>query len=410
MEGTTIVTSLLITEIFPPLVGGSGRFYWEIYRRLPRQDYVIAAGEYPGQEDVDRVNDLRVHRLPLKLPGWGLLNARSLWGYRRAVKRLWPIIRSQKVQMLHCARCLPEGLMAWWLHKLSGLPYLCYVWGEEINYATGSRELTWLARRVLRQASFVVTCSRNTERLLVEQWQVPTGRIRLLPPGVDVRRFAPAGRDPALRAALGWHDRPVVLTVSRLQKRKGHDQMILALGEVRRTIPDVLYAIVGDGEEREPLRQLVEREGLQGHVQFLGQMDDPRLVRCYQQCDLFALPNRQVGQDIEGFGMVLVEAQACGKPVLAGASGGTADTMRVPETGLVLPCEEPGPLARAVTELLSDPERRARMGMAARAWATSYFDWDALSRRAQCLFAGEEGDDVGEECGAAAHVLAEVPE
>jgi phosphatidylinositol alpha-1,6-mannosyltransferase len=382
------VTNLLITEIFPPLVGGSGRFYWEIYRRLPREDYAVAAGEYPGQDEVDRAHDLRVHRLPLKLPGWGVLNARSLWGYRRAVKRLWPLVRFHNVGMLHCARCLPEGLMAWWLNRRRGLPYLCYVWGEEINYATESRELTWLARRVLRRAAFLITCSRNTERLLVEQWHVPAGRIRLLPPGVDVRRFAPAGRDPALRGTLGWHDRPVVLTVSRLQKRKGHDQMILALREVRRAIPDVLYSVVGDGEEREPLRELVEREGLQGHVQFLGSinMDDPRLVQCYQQCDLFALPNRQVGKDIEGFGMVLVEAQACGKPVLAGASGGTADTLRVPETGLVLPCEEPGPLARAVTGLLQDRQRLARMGAAARVWVTSHFDWDVLSRQAERIF------------------------
>jgi phosphatidylinositol alpha-1,6-mannosyltransferase len=265
---------------------------------------------------------------------------------------------------------------------------MCYVWGEEMNCFSASRELTWLTRRVLRRAAFVVTCSRNTERILVEEWRVPAERIRLLHPGVDIRRFVPAESDSAKRAALGWHDRPVVLTVSRLQKRKGHDQMIMALRSVRKAIPNVLYAIVGDGEEYESLRQLVDREGLSQHVLFMGSigMDDPRLVQCYQQCDLFALPNRQVKRDIEGFGMVLVEAQACGKPVIGGTSGGTADTMRVPQTGRLVNCDAPDELAVVVRELLSEHDLRRRMGQAAREWVVNNFDWDKQARKARSLF------------------------
>jgi phosphatidylinositol alpha-1,6-mannosyltransferase len=148
----------------------------------------------------------------------------------------------------------------------------------------------------------------------------------------------------------------------------------------------VLYAIVGDGEEREPLEALVAGEGLGEHVQFLGEVGDEELIRCYQQCDLFALPNRQVGRDIEGFGMVLLEAQACGKPVIAGDSGGTAETMDIPATGRVVDCESPDDLAAAVTEMLSDPDRLRAMGEAARAWVRERFDWDALSRQAEDLF------------------------
>jgi phosphatidylinositol alpha-1,6-mannosyltransferase len=179
----------------------------------------------------------------------------------------------------------------------------------------------------------------------------------------------------------------VVLTVGRLQKRKGHDMMILALREVRLSFPDVLYAIVGDGKERASLEGLVDAEGLRGHVQFLGELDDAGLLACYQQCDLFVLPNRQVGQDIEGFGMVLVEAQACGRPVIAGTSGGTAETMQMPETGRVIPCETPGLLARTVTELFWDTTCRRQMGEAAREWVVSRFDWKALTRQARELFA-----------------------
>jgi phosphatidylinositol alpha-1,6-mannosyltransferase len=205
-------------------------------------------------------------------------------------------------------------------------------------------------------------------------------------PGVDTERFVPAARDPRARDQLGWHDRPVVLTVGRLQRRKGQDQMISALATVRRKVPDVLYAIVGDGEERGALEGQVARTGLGRHVQFLGEVSDDRLIECYQQCDLFALPNRQIGKDIEGFGMVLLEAQACGKPVVAGASGGTAETMRIPETGRVVPCDTPEPLAALVADLLADPEGLARMGAAGRQWVVEFFDWSALSRRALDLF------------------------
>jgi glycosyltransferase involved in cell wall biosynthesis len=166
------------------------------------------------------------------------------------------------------------------------------------------------------------------------------------------REVASAARQSSIRDGLGWGDRPVILTVGRLQKRKGHDQLILALPKIRQAIPDVLYSIVGEGEERSSLESLVAREGLGDHVQFVGHPNDEELVRCYQQCDLFVLPNRQVAKDIEGFGMVLLEAQACGKPVVAGASGGTAETMRIPETGHVVPCDTPEHLADLVVKLL----------------------------------------------------------
>jgi phosphatidylinositol alpha-1,6-mannosyltransferase len=382
------VTTMLLSEIFPPQVGGSGRFYWEVYRRLSREAYLVAVGEHPEQDSFDPHHDLRVERLPLTMPRWGLRSLSGLKGYARALRRLVPLVRAERVDMIHCGRCLPEGLMALALRRLLGIPYVCYAWGEDINVATTSRELAWLARRTLSNAAFVITCSRNTERLLIEEWDLPPRRVRLLHPGVDTLRFAPAPRNPTVREELGWGDRPVILTVGRLQKRKGFDQMIRALRTVRERVPNVLYAIVGDGEEREGLLELVRNEGASDHVQLLGEfgLDDPRLIRCFQQCDLFVLPNRQVGVDIEGFGMVLLEAQACGKPVIAGASGGTSEAVNAPDTGLVVPCETPEGIAAAVAPLLRDESRREAMGRAAREWVAEKFDWPALAVQAGQVF------------------------
>ncbi|HEY7314591.1 MAG TPA: glycosyltransferase family 4 protein [Gemmataceae bacterium] len=380
------MTHLLLSDNFPPRTGGSGRWFWETYRRLPRENYAVAAGEDPRQVAFDRTHDLRLWRLPLTLKAWGLRSLTGLTGYWRALRRLRPLLRSERIEMVHCGRCLPEGVMALALKWRYRLPYLCYVHGEDVTTAMYSREHAWMVRRVLHNAEFLIANSRNTERVLRDEWGLSAERVRVLHPGVDTDYFSPAGRDRAIRERLGWGDRPVILTVGRLQKRKGHDVMIRALSAVRRAVPDVLYVVAGDGEERPALDALTASEGAVDHVQFLGEISDADLLSCYRQCDLFALPNRQVGQDIEGFGMVLLEAQACGKPVVAGASGGTAETMRIPETGRVVCCDGPDELAALVSDLLSDRRRLEQMGQAAREWVVSRFDWEVLTRQAEQLF------------------------
>jgi len=377
--------AMLVSDVFPPKAGGSGRWFWELYRRLPREDCVIVAGEHADFQQFDRGQDLRLHRMPLTLSTWGIGSVQGLQQYTRAARRLARLAKQEHVRTLHCGKCLPEGLLGRLLKSWRGLPYVCYVHGEELNVATTSRELKWLTARVLRGAEFVVANSRNTARLLGDTWRLPADRIRVLHPGVDTTRFVAAPRDLHWRAQHGWNDRPVVLTVGRLEKRKGHDIMLQAMRVLSRTIPNVLYVIVGDGEERSALHESVDRLGLRADVQFFGEASEDDLVRCYQQCDVFVLPNRDVGGEIEGFGIVLLEAQACGKPVVAGHSGGTAETMQVPDTGRLVDCESPDELALVVADLLTDLPQRARMQDAARQWVER-FDWSALAFQAAELF------------------------
>lgn len=162
--------------------------------------------------------------------------------------------------------------------------------------------------------------------------------------------------------------------------------LIRALPAIRACVPDVLYAIVGEGDERGYLERLVRECDVKSQVQFLGNLADAQLLECYQQCDLFCLPNREIDGDIEGFGMVLVEAQACGKPVVAGCSGGTSETMNVGATGVVVDCTAPEPLAAAVVRLLSDTRLREAMGSDARCFVRERFDWAKLAAEASALF------------------------
>lgn len=377
---------LLVSEIFPPRSGGSGRWFWEIYRRLSRADHVIAAGENPQQQQFDQTHDLRIERIPLSMSQWGLRSLIGLRGYRRALWQLQKLVRRHGIGFVHCGRCLPEGVMVLALKFLFRIPYLCYVHGEDINTARESRELTWLVRQVLRGAKCLIANSQNTANLLLQDWSMPTEKVRILHPGVDIARFVPAARDEQTRTRLGWQGRRVVLIVGRLQRRKGQDQMIRAVALLRERLPDLICCIVGQGEDDAYLRGLAAELQVADRIQFRGETTDGELIECFQQCDLFALPNRQVGQDIEGFGMVLLEAQACGRPVLAGTSGGTAETMRIGETGCLVNCDGPDELAAQVAEMLNDPAGLDRMGAAGREWVERHFSWDSLTRDAESLF------------------------
>lgn len=386
--------TLLLSEIFPPQTGGSGRWFWEIYSRMPRDQFTIAAGTDPEALEFDQTHDLDVVRLPLTLSDWGLASWTGFSGYWRLFRTLRKIVRERGIDRIHCGRCLPCGFVALMLNKLDGIPFSCYVHGEDANAVSlgaadgvlSSRQLRWMTRQVMNSVSTIIANSRNSARIAIEQWGLPAERVKLLHPGCDTNYFVPAARDTNVRNALGWGDRPVLLTVGRLQKRKGHDMMIRALSQVRDAIPDVLFAIVGSGEELEPLQRLVESEGQQNHVLFHGKLSDEQLRQAYQQTDLFVLANRQIGTDIEGFGMVLLESQACGRPVLAGDSGGTAETMSLGETGEVVNCDTPDQLALRLIQLLLDRDRLDQMGRAGRAWVAEHFDWTALSQQAAALF------------------------
>jgi phosphatidylinositol alpha-1,6-mannosyltransferase len=370
-------TGLLLTENFPPVVGGSARWFWELYRRMSRNTVFIAAGRHAGDVEFDATHDLPIARLPLSFSDLGILGRAGWRRYRAAARALAELTR-QGDWRVHCGRVLPEG----WIARGSGLPFGCYVHGEDISCSATSRQLTWMARRVMQRAALLIANSDYTAGRLEREWRVPRARIAVVRPGVDTTRFAPAPRDETARAAFGWTDRLVVLTVGRLQRRKGHDRMIEAIARLRERFPTLLYAIVGDGDQRADLEARARHAALSSHVRFYGELDDADLVRAYQQCDLFALPNRTDGADVEGFGMVLLEAQACGRAVLAGASGGTAEAVRAGESGVVVDCARAETLAAAVAELLSEPQRRARMGAAGRQWTVSDCSFDVLAPRA----------------------------
>jgi len=314
----------------------------------------------------------------------GVSNLTSLLAYYRITKTVHKLTITHAPSALHAARPLFEGLVARLIKIRTGIPYLCFVHGEDINVAMTSRELKYLTASVLNNATKVIANSDFTKNLLLSDWNVASDRIEMMHPGVDCEYFSPA--NPTSLRRLFPPNRKILLTVGRLQQRKGHDALIYGLQTIRHAFPDVLYAIAGDGEQRLFLEDLVARLSLSEHVKFLGEIDDETLRQCYRECDLFVLPNRAVGHDIEGFGMVLLEAQACGKPVVAGKSGGTSDTLDVGKTGFLIDCqnpEKPDELVSTICRLLTDDAERNLLGDQARRFVQRNFDWSTLAEQAK---------------------------
>jgi phosphatidyl-myo-inositol dimannoside synthase len=384
------VRILVLAQVFPPRRGGSGQWLWELYRRLGAETHVVAGGT-DGDQVFDRSSGLSTERAPLDFSTWGISSFGGVRQYWRTFSRVRRVAGRIGADAIHCGKSLPEGLIGAALNRLSGLPLLIYVHGEELTLAAASRELRRLTGMVLRRAETIVANSHHTKRLLVDSWSASPQNVVVMHPGVDTTKFVPVPPNADVRRRLGWTARRVILTVGALQKRKGQDMMIRALPAIRTRCPDVLYSIAGEGWERQYLEELARSCGVHDAVQFRGAPAEAELIESYQQCDVFALPNRQVGWDFEGFGIVLLEAQACGRVVITGRSGGTGETLQVGRTGEVVPCEAPEELAAVTASFLEDSERRSVMGANARQWVCERFDWNVLSRQARELFTQRVG-------------------
>ena len=379
--------TLLVSEIFPPQHGGSGRWFWEVYTRLSNSDTAFAVGKPAGYEKFDESHSLNIARIDLSSTSWGVTDKTGILFYIRTYLKLCSIVKSEKVEQIHCGRCIPEGFIASLINLTHGIPYIAYVHGEDVETAALSRELKWIAQRALNKAALLICNSKNTANILLQKWNIPENKIKVIYPGVDTGRFIPASNaEAAANRPHSWNNRQVILTVGRLQKRKGHDKMIAALVEIKKCFPDVLYVIIGNGEEKAFLESEVKRLDLHNNVSFLNEISDTEMVACYQHCDLFILPNRSVGSDIEGFGMVLVEAQACAKPVIAGDSGGTAETMIQDETGFIIDCTDESIISKKIITLLSNPEQLRSMGTSAYSHAHNKFSWEKIATDSQNIF------------------------
>jgi phosphatidylinositol alpha-1,6-mannosyltransferase len=369
----TDVRCLMVASTFAPIHGGSAVVYENLCRHMPPGSIrVLTAStsyqnrqEIPGWREhdagqnfpVDRIRLLRPPTLPPpanKLVSLWRLATQDVPLYAKVLVKAAQIVRRHDINLV----CVGELVTGSWLgialKKLFGCKLVIYVHGEEITTRTDG-SLGRKRKQFLLAADKVVAVSSFTCDAM-SALGVPPESMVLIQNGVDIDRFTPGERDPELIARHGLQGKQVVLTVGRLVSRKGSDMAVRAMKQVVARRPGVHYLIVGDGEIRAELEQLIASEGLAPWVTLVGKVSDDDLLRYLRLCDLFLMPNRTMPDgDTEGFGLVFREANACHKPVIGGRAGGVVEAVADGVSGLLVDGNNPDDIAAAVERILGDP-------------------------------------------------------
>lgn len=370
---------LLVSEVFPPAIGGSGALLENIYRRLPATQVRVLAHEAPpGVPPYSGPLDVR--RVSMTAPDWGILRPSSFRRHVRVARAIRAALHRQPA-IVHCARALPEGLSTVMALAGRGGRYVCWLHGEELGYASTSRELRWLARRVYQGAAGVIANSCNSRQMLVRGWDVPESRVHVVHPGVDTDRFRPDVNGRTQRAGVASDDDVLFLSVGRLQRRKGHDMVLRALARLRPDVPRLRYVIVGDGPHQAQLEAEAAELGVTDIVRFVGPASEADLPGWYAAADVFVMPNRNDGVDFEGFGIVFLEAAAAGLPVIGGQSGGVPEAVAQGETGRLVDGENLEELTSAMRSYARSPDERKAAGSRGRLRVVQEFTWDIVGAK-----------------------------
>ncbi len=363
---------MLITQDFPPDVGGTQTYASELARRLAVrcEDFAVIAPQVPGAEAVDATLPFDVVRVRAPYDALSVL-------------ALVPLLRLARQRGFEATFHVqwPTALAALLARPFGG-PRRIFVaaHGREVlleplaRYPMLNALYNGVRRWVLRSADGFFPVSHYTAALLRERG-VPAERLTVLHNGTDPARFHPV-ETTALRRQLGLDGRSVLLTLSRLVPRKGIDTVLRALPEVAAEVPDVCYLVGGSGPDRPRLEMLVRELGLTDRVRFLGKIPDEQLLQYYNLCDVFVLPSRQDPPHVEGFGIVFLEAGACGKPVVGARAGGIPDAVRAGETGLLVEPDDAQELAQALLRLLQDADLAARLGAGGQQRVRLNATWD----------------------------------
>jgi phosphatidylinositol alpha-1,6-mannosyltransferase len=355
---------LMITELFLPTKGGTAVSFDDDFRRLGGKEVHIITADVPGAEDFDRHHPNSIHRLVFKRYEW--LKPESLFIYSKLfLQSLW-LTATQRVHAIFAGRVLPEGLVALIVARLTRRPVLVYAHGEELTGWGRGRKFQAMCF-TMQKADWILANSDNTRDTLVSLIGVEPQRVALIYPTVDEDRFRQGRPDENLSSAIGLEGgKKLILSVGRLHRRKGFDNVIRSLPALLEQGLDAEYALIGIGEDLAYLQGLARELDVADRVHFLGHVSYENLPRWYNTCDLYAMPNRDIDGDSEGFGLVFLEAAASGKPAIAGKAGGTGSAVLEGVTGLRVDGENVAEIAAALERLLNDPAESARMGQAAR--------------------------------------------
>jgi len=361
--------TLVVTNDFPPRQGGIQTFVAALLDRRPPDSLVVLASRSPGWEAHDAALPYPVVRRPtaMLLPTPGTARAAA------------DLARRHGCDSAFFGAAAPLGMVAPALRD-AGVGHLVgATHGHETGWVAlpGSRQLM---QRIAGHLDVVTYISEYTRDRLAPALGSRT-RLAQLSPGVDVERFTPDVDGSPVRRRYGLGEAPVAVCVSRLVARKGQDVLVECWPQVLAQHPDARLLLVGGGPDERTLRRAVAARGLQDSVVLTGAVPHAELPAHYAAGTVFAMPcrTRRAGLDVEGLGMVFLEASACGLPVVAGTSGGAPETVQEGITGHVVEPRSAEAVATAISGLLAEPDRARAMGAAGRAWVEQRWSWTTIA-------------------------------
>lgn len=380
---------IVISQDFFPRIGGAHFWLYEVYRRWPTKvnllttNYVFDLIEASQQQDFDRLNHgaLQIRREFTPFEKINLFDWRCLKQFYDQARKLERLTKG-KLTCSHCLRAFPEGFVGLIFKRMhpGRSKLITYAHGEEVLIAKTSRQLKLIANWVYGGSDIIIANSNNTKRLV--QNLCPSAKIICIHPGVDAATFVQPERDVvAYRSQLKWPpDIKVISTIARMEPRKNHAMVIRTIKKMKEDGILVGYICGSEGQEKTNLVSMVSEMGLQELVHFTGLVTDKEKKLIYAASDIFAMPSIQVGEMIEGFGIVFLEAAAAGKPSVCGNIGGQPEAVCNGETGFVVDGSNLFDVHQAVKILVHDADMRVRMGRKGKEWAVEH-DWSKVAER-----------------------------
>jgi phosphatidylinositol alpha-1,6-mannosyltransferase len=364
---------IFIVNDFPPVIGGQSSYLYFLCRALPPERVVVMAPSCGDTWEFDQAQP------------FAIIRRRYLWHVpvlEKIAKIVLPcfylgsILKKEKPALLHCAHVLSTGFIGLIMKALKGIDFVVYTHAADVlEYEHHPFLRPWL-RKILKEAKHVVTNSRYT-RAQLERLGVPVEKIIISPPRIDAFDFGRPVDPSRIVKKHCLEGKRIILSINRLVPRKGNDVMIKAMAKVLEKFPDAVYVVYGDGPCRQMLKDLVEDLGLWDHVLFVDGKDGDLRREWMAACDVFVMVSRAIGEtgDVEGFGVVYLEAGAAGKPVVAGDSGGVPDAVEDGLNGFLVDPNDPLVVAEAVNKVLGDPVLAARLGEQGKARVNARFDY-----------------------------------
>ena len=378
--------TFLLTDEFPPMQTGISRLMGEIARRYPRGELLVSTGQHRDSLETDgRFGGATIDRLPIPTKALKGLAGLLFWS-----RRVASLARQHKPRFAWSDSIRPCGYPAKWLHERVGTNYGVLVHGgdllKELHKIHHSRFARRTAKALLGSAVVVVANSQwgreQAQTVLRELGLDPLAEtVRVVPLGTDPEHFRPGVDTRDVKTRYRLNGGPWVLTVARLEPYKGVDTVLKAVAQLRKGGVDVHYLVVGGGKKRSAFKKLAQELGIVDAVRFVGTVPDDDLPALYNVAVAYAgISRRADGTRVEGFGVALAEAGACGLPVIAGQSGGLAEAVREGETGFVVDPDDVAKVAEALSRLVTDQLLARRLGQAGRKTIETYYNWDRVIR------------------------------